>query len=650
MGLSVFQKIIENHIFKREFGIEKISYGFPIKIKIDQILTHDIGGTMAFLEYEALGAPKLKDQLAVVYIDHNLIQNGFMNADDQRFLQTAAAKYGVYFSRPGNGICHQLHLERFAIPGKTLIGSDSHTPTSGALSMVAIGVGGVDVALAMAGEPFYFQKPHVVEVNIYGKLKPFVSAKDIILYLLQRLTVKGGINKVFEYTGPGLKQLDVPERATIANMGAELGATTSIFPSDEMTRQFMYQQRREKYWVSIQADPDTSYDEKIDIDLDQIEPLIAQPHQPDNVIKINEIAGKKVDQIAIGGCTNSSLKDLVKVALMLKGKTIHPEVSVALNPGSRQVVRELNKYGALDWLLDAGVRMLEVGCGPCIGAGFSPPSGGISLRTYNRNFQGRSGTKDAQIYLVSPESAAAASLTGKITDPRNLGMDPLHVEIDEPYSTDDSMIIPPAKDPEKVKIIKGPNITSISLKSPLREQIDAKVQLKVDDNISTDDILPAGSNILSLRSNLPKISQYTFQAIDPDFVGRIKKNKKGIIIAGVNYGQGSSREHAALSVRYLGIEAIVARSFSRIHRSNLINSGVLPLFFINGKDYNHLDKEDQLVIELNRLAHKKIQVRNVSKDTIFSVNHDLNSREKAIVKAGGILAYYKQKVKPKGGS
>ncbi len=638
MGLGVFQKIVKNHLIEGE-----MIPGEAIGIRIDQTLTQDSTGTMVYLEFETLGIPKVKTDLSVSYVDHNLLQNGFMNADDHIFLQTSASKYGAYFSRPGNGICHQVHLERFAIPGKTLLGSDSHTPTCGGIGMVAIGAGGLDVALAMAGKPFYFKMPQIINVIVKGNLKPFVSAKDIILLLLNKLSVKGGVNKVFEFSGSGVGTLGVSERSTIANMGAELGATTSIFPSDDMTYKFMKLQNRERDWVEIYADKDAVYDQTIEIDLDSLEPLIAQPHSPDNVVKVKDIAGMKVNQIAIGGCTNSSLEDLMKVALILKGKKIHPEVSVAINPGSRQVLREIEKRGALEWLLSAGVRILEVGCGPCIGMGFSPPTNGVSLRTYNRNFLGRSGTKNAQVYLVSPESAAVAAITGVITDPRDLGLKPLPLEIEDKYITDDSMILSPSVEPEKVKVVKGPNIHSLPLKEPLEDKIKAKIQLKLEDNITTDDIIPAGANVLPLRSNLPNISEYTFKALDPEFVTRIKKDGTGIIIGGLNYGQGSSREHAALTVMYLGVKVIIAKSFARIHRDNLINCGILPLTFKNKEDFNRLEQGDILELNVDNLNSDIIEVRNNKKNIMFGVKHDLDDREKEIVKAGGMLPYYRSK-------
>lgn len=638
MGLGLFQKIIKNHLIEGKMIPDE-----TIGIRIDQTLTQDSTGTMVYLEFETLGISKIKTETSVSYADHNLLQNDFMNADDHSFLQTSASKYGAYFSRPGNGICHQVHLERFAIPAKTLLGSDSHTPTCGGIGMVAIGAGGLDVALAMAGKPFYIKMPQIVNVVIKGKLRPFVSAKDVILLLLKKLSVKGGVGKVFEFSGPGLETLNVSERATITNMGAELGATTSIFPSDNITCKFMRLQNRERDWVEVKADKDAVYDQTIEIDLDSLEPLIAQPHSPDNVVKVKDVVGMKVNQVAIGGCTNSSLEDLMKVALILKGKKIHPEVSVAINPGSRQVLREIEKRGALEWILSAGVRILEVGCGPCIGMGFSPPTNGVSLRTYNRNFLGRSGTKSAQVYLVSPESAAVAAITGVITDPRDLGLKPLPLEIEDKYITDDSMILSPSVEPEKVKVIKGPYIHSLPLKNPLENKIKAKIQLKLEDNITTDDIIPAGANVLPLRSNLPKISEYTFKALDPEFITRIKKDGTGIIIGGLNYGQGSSREHASLTVMYLGVKAIIVKSFARIHRDNLINCGILPLIFKDEEDFNRLEQGDILELNVDNLNSDIIEIRNNKKNIMFEVKHDLDDREKEIIKAGGVLPYYRNK-------
>jgi len=638
MGLGIFQKIIKNHLVEG-----KMISGGDIGIKIDQNLIHDGTGMLVYLELESMGITRIQTKTAVCYIDHGLLQNGFMNADNHKFLQSASSKYGAYFSLPGNGICHQLHLERFAKPGQILLGADSHTPTSGAVGMIAIGGGGLDIALVMSGEPFRFRMPKIFNILLKGKLNSFVSAKDIILYLLKRLTVKGGINKVFEYSGSGLETLNISQRATIANMGTELGAITSIFPSDQMVFKFMRYQNREIDWIPIEADKDSVYNRTIEIDLETLEPLIAQPHSPDNVVKIKNIAGEKVDQVAIGSCTNSSFEDLMKVALMLRGKKIHPGVEVALNPGSRQVLREMTKTGALDWLLSAGVRILEVGCGPCIGMGFSPPTNGVSLRTYNRNFLGRSGTKSAQVYLVSPESAAAAAITGMITDPRDLGLELPEITIEDKCVTDDSMILSPSIEPEKVKVIKGPNIASLPPKEPLEEKIEVAIQLKLGNNITTDDIVSGGAEVLPLRSNVAKSAEYTFITIDPEFVHRMKKENKGVLVAGLNYGQGSSREMAAFVCMYLGVKAVIAKSFSRIHRDNLINSGILPLIFEKPEDYDKLERGDWLEIEVENLGSNKINIKNKTKDLIFMVIHDLNNREKEIILAGGVLPYYRNK-------
>jgi aconitate hydratase len=640
MALGVFQKIIKNNLTEGN-----IDDNGNIGVKIDQTLTQDATGTLVYLEFEALGIPKIKTELSASYVDHNLIQNGFMGADDHMFLQTSANKYGSYFSRPGNGICHRVHLERFAIPGKILLGSDSHTPTCGGIGMIAIGVGGLDVALAMAGEPFYFKMPKIVNVILKGKLKSFVSAKDIILLLLKEFGVKGGVNKVFEFSGDGVRTLSVSERATITNMGAELGATTSIFPSDQNTFEFMKLQKREGQWVEIFADKNAVYDQSFEINLDKLEPMVAKPHSPDNVAKVKDVSGIKVDQIAVGGCTNSSIEDIAKVALILKDKTIHPNVSMAWNPGSRQVLLELEKRGLLKYLISAGVRILEAGCGPCIGMGYSPPTDGVSLRTYNRNFLGRCNTKTAKVYLVSPEVAAASAINGVITDPRELGIY-LNLEeynLEENYFINDNMIIPPSKNPEKVEIKKGPNIQSLPIKEPLEKNIKTKIQLKVGDNITTDDIIPAGSDILPFRSNLPKISEYTFRNIDKTFVNRMKKEKSGIIIGGYNYGQGSSREHAALNIMYLGIKIVIAKSFARIHRSNLINFGILPLIFKNEEDYNKCNLGDILALNVDILKESDFKIYNTTKNISFEVFDDLNKREKIIVDAGGILPFHRNK-------
>jgi len=637
LGLGVFKKIIKSHLVDG-----KMEPGSPISIRIDQTLTQDATGTMVYLEFEALGLKRVKTELSVSYVDHNLLQNGFMNADDHKFLQTSAFKYGVYFSRPGNGICHQLHLERFSIPGKTLLGSDSHTPTAGGIGMVAIGAGGLDVALAMAGEPYNLIMPEIVKVNLKGRLMPFVSAKDIILKLLQILTVKGGVNKVFEYTGSALRYLGVAERATITNMGTELGATTSIFPSDDIAYRFMSAQCRERDWSEILPDEDAEYDGEIVIDLEELEPMIAQPHSPDNVVKVREVEGRKVDQVAIGSCTNSSFKDLMKVALMLKGRRVHPDVSVALNPGSRQVMLELQKNGALQWILSAGVRVLEMGCGPCIGMGFSPPTNGVSLRTYNRNFYGRSGTKSASVYLVSPETAVASAIMGVITDPRHLGMQPIVVQEPEKYVIDDSMIIPPSPDPESVEVVKGPNIVSLELRGEMEDTIDAEVLIKVGDNITTDHIMPAGANILPLRSNLPEISKHVFEPVDPEFYARAKQKNGGVIVGGENYGQGSSREHAALAPMYLGVKAVMAVSFARIHKANLVNAGIIPML-IDREVYEKIQQGDRIRIKVD-FDRDSLQVEDLSKSFEFEAKIDLSERDRELIKAGGILPFYKKKL------
>ncbi len=652
MGLNIVQKIIKSHLVEG-----KMEAGSPIAIKIDHTLTQDATGTMAYLHFEAIGLPKVQTELSVSYVDHNTLQaGGPENANDHLFLQTVAAKYGIYFSKAGNGICHQLNVERFAVPGKTLLGSDSHTPTSGGIGMLAIGAGGMDVALAMAGEPFYLTMPKVVRVNLYGKLPPFVSAKDIILELLRRLSVKGGVGKIFEYGGPGIKELTVPERATITNMGAELGATTSIFPSDEQTYMFMKAEGRESQWRPLEADPDAEYDEVIDINLDDLVPLIACPHSPDNVKPVSELEGTKVHQVAIGSCTNSSYRDLMTVAKMfeLSRRRVHPLVSAAISPGSRQVLRMITKEGAYDTLLRAGFRFLENACGPCIGMGFAPPSGGVSVRTFNRNFYGRSGTKDAQVYLASPETAAATAITGVITDPRNLGLEPIKIVIPEKFDIDDSMIYAPAAFPEEVEVIKGPTINYVGYKEPLEDKITAEVLLKVGDNITTDHIMPAGAKILPLRSNIPAISKFVYYVLDETFADRALKAKEekggGIIVGGENYGQGSSREHAAIAPMYLGIKAVVAKSYSRIHHANLINFGILPLLFVNPDDYDKIEQGDDIELDTTNFAAGEDNILTLKikgKNIEIPVKHNLNQRQVDIIKAGGILRYVKQKFEQK---
>lgn len=643
MGLTLTEKILKAHVVDGEFV-----KGQEIGIKIDQTLTQDATGTMAYLEFEAMGIPRVKTERSVAYIDHNTLQNGFMNMDDHRFIGSVAKKHGVYFSRPGNGICHQVHLERFGVPGKTLIGSDSHTPTGGGIGMIAIGAGGLDVAVAMGGGAYYITYPKIVKVNLTGKLNSWCAAKDVILEVLKRLSVKGGVGKVIEYCGEGVKTLSVPERATITNMGAELGATTSIFPSDEITREFLKAQKREEVWVPLCADDDAVYDEFVDINLSEIEPLAACPHSPDNVKSIREIGEMKIDQVCIGSCTNSSLLDMLKVAHILKGKTVHPDVQLSIAPGSKQVLNMLAENGALAIMIDAGARILESACGPCIGMGQSPNSKGISLRTFNRNFEGRSGTKDGQIYLVSPEVAAASAVAGFLTDPRSLGDMPAF-ELPKEFIINDNMVVEPAsvEEMDSVEVLRGPNIKPFPETSPLDDFIDCKCSLKVEDNITTDHIMPAGAKILPLRSNIPEISKFCFTVCDEQFPERAKNLGKSIIVGGSNYGQGSSREHAALAPLYLGVKAVLVKSFARIHRSNLINAGILPLTFVNEADYDKISQNDDLIIE-NLIASingdGKLVVKNKTNGAEIPVLCELSERAKAIVTAGGLLNYTKEQI------
>ncbi len=637
--MNVTQKIISSHLVSGE-----MKPGSEIALKIDQTLTQDATGTMAYLQFEAMGVPRVKTKLSVSYVDHNTLQTGFENADDHRFLQTIAAKYGIYFSRPGNGICHQIHLERFGVPGETLLGSDSHTPTGGGLGMIAIGAGGLDVAVAMAGGPFYLTMPKIVLVKLIGELSPWVSAKDVILELLRRLTVKGGVGKIFEYGGPGVKTLTVPERATIANMGAELGATTSVFPSDEQTRAFLRAQERENAWTQLEADSDAEYDEVIEIDLSSLEPMIAQPHQPDNVVKVKEIEGINVDQVLVGSCTNSSYCDLMTLAGVLRGKKVHPNVSAGVSPGSRQVLEMIARNGALADLIASGVRILETACGPCIGMGQAPCTNGVSVRTFNRNFEGRSGTPSGRVYLASVEVAAAAILTGKLTDPRTLG-EPVKITLPERFTIDDSMIIPPSECPEGIEIFRGPNIKPLPIREPLPENINGKILIKVGDNITTDHIMPAGSKILPLRSNIPAISEHVFEGLDPSFPSRAKSSGGGFIVGGENYGQGSSREHAALAPMYLGVKAVIAKSFARIHKANLVNFGILPLVFSNPSDYDKLDQDDELEIKsvCDRLSsNNSLIIENKTKHTTIEVQYDLTPRQVSIILSGGMLSFMKE--------
>lgn len=642
MGLTLAQKLIKSHLVEGE-----MIPGQEIGLKIDQTLTQDATGTMAYLEFEAMGVDRVKTERSVAYIDHNTLQTGFENADDHRYIQTVTKKHGIYFSRPGNGICHQVHLERFGIPGKTLIGSDSHTPTGGGIGMLAMGAGGMDVAVAMGGGIYYIPMPTMTRINLTGYLKPWVSAKDVILEVLRRMTVKGGVGKIIEYGGEGVKTLSVPERATITNMGAELGATTSIFPSDEITLAFLKAQDRADDWTEILPDPDAQYDEVIDIDLCALEPMAACPHMPDKVKTTEQIGKIKVDQVAIGSCTNSSFVDMMKVAKILKGKTVCPTVSLCIAPGSKQVLNMLAMNGALGDMIGAGARILESACGPCIGMGQSPNSGGISLRTFNRNFEGRSGTKDAGIYLVSPEVAAASALTGYLTDPRNLGEAPT-VEMPEHFTINDNMIEPPASPEEAagIEVLRGPNIKPFPKTEPLPESITAKAVLKVGDNITTDHIMPAGAKILPYRSNIPHLSQFCFGVCDESFPERIKAEGKGIIIGGANYGQGSSREHAALVPLYLGVKAVITKSFARIHVANLVNAGILPFTFANEADYDRIDQMDQLELADIRTAMENntpVVLKNLTKNEEYPLDAShLSARQRAMLLCGGLLDYTRE--------
>ncbi|MBE6692971.1 MAG: aconitate hydratase [Ruminococcaceae bacterium] len=638
-GLTIAQKIIKAHLVEGE-----MIKGTPIGLRIDQTLTQDATGTMAYLEFEAMGIPRVKTELSVAYIDHNTLQNGFMNADDHLYIRTCAKKYGLQFSRPGNGICHQVHLERFGAPGKTLIGSDSHTPTGGGLGMLAFGAGGLDVAVAMGGGAYHITMPEMVRVNLTGKLNDWVSAKDVILEVLRRLSVKGGVGRIIEYGGEGVKTLTVPERGTITNMGAELGASTSVFPSDENTYEFLKAQGREDCYVELKADEDAVYDLVVDIDLSTLVPAAACPHSPDNVKSIEEIGAIKVDQVCIGSCTNSSFVDLMKVAHILKGKTVHDDVSLSIAPGSKQVYNMLAECGALSWMIDAGARILESACGPCIGMGQSPQSAGVSLRTFNRNFLGRSGTKDADVYLVSPETAAVSALTGVLTDPRTLGAMP-EIKMPVRFNINDNMVIKPAtvEEAASVEVKRGPNIKPFPESRPLLDNIDCECILKVGDNITTDHIMPAGAKILPYRSNIPYLSNFCFEVCDEEFPARAKEKNGGIIIGGENYGQGSSREHAALVPLYLGVKAVVAKSFARIHAANLVNAGILPLTFANAEDYDLISLGDKLVISDVRSSIKE------GKDILLNVNgkeiklvSSLSGRDIDIILAGGLLEYTKQ--------
>ncbi len=639
MGLNLAQKIIKEHLVSG-----KMEAGTEISIRIDQTLTQDSTGTMAYLEFEAMGVDRVKTKKSVAYIDHNTLQSGFENADDHKFIQTVTSKHGIYFSRPGNGICHQVQLERFGVPGMTLLGSDSHTPTGGGIGMLAIGAGGMDVAVAMGGGPYYLTMPKVCKVNLVGKLSPWVAAKDIILEVLRILTVKGGVGKVIEYAGEGVKTLTVPERATITNMGAELGATTSIFPSDEVTKQFLKAQGREEDFTEILPDVDATYDEEITIDLGKLVPMAAKPHMPDNVDTIENIGKIKVDQVAIGSCTNSSYMDMMKVAHILKGKTVHPEVSLVIAPGSKQVLNMLAENGALADMVAAGARILESACGPCIGMGQAPKTDAVSLRTFNRNFEGRSGTKSAQVYLVSPETAAISALTGVLTDPRDIGEYP-GFEMPKAFKINDNMVVAPAPENNNVEVVRGPNIKPFPVNKPLADTITGKALIKVEDNITTDHIMPSNAKLLPFRSNIPYLSEFCLVPCDPEFPARAKENDGGFIIGGSNYGQGSSREHAALAPLYLGIKAVIVKSFARIHVANLINSGILPLTFKNPDDYDKIDMMDELEIcgAIDQVkAGGEIILKNKTKGIDIVTETMLSDRQVDMMLAGGLLNFTRE--------
>ncbi|WP_372518691.1 aconitate hydratase [Candidatus Ruminimicrobiellum ovillum] len=636
--MNLARKIIKKHLVSGSMEV-----GSEVALKIDQTLTQDATGTMAYLQFEAMNVPKVKTELSVSYVDHNTLQSGFENADDHKFLQTIANKHGIVFSPAGNGICHQVHLERFGVPGKTLIGSDSHTPTGGGIGMLAFGAGGLDVACAMAGQPFYITMPKIVKVNLTGKLRDWVSAKDIILELLRILSVKGGRGKIFEFAGEGVKTLSVPERATITNMGTELGATTTIFPSDEITKDFLKRQNREKDWVEMVADSDATYDDELTINLSELEPLIAMPHSPDNVKKVKDLKGTKVDQVCIGSCTNSSYADMMLCAETLKDKKINKNTSLTISPGSRQVFSMLASSGKLFNIINAGARILECACGPCIGMGQAPKTKAVSLRTFNRNFEGRSGTKDAQVYLCSPEVALAAALTGEITDPTTLFGAKPKISLPDSFYINDDHFQKPSNEGE---IVRGPNIKPLPKFEPMPDSISADVVLKVGDNISTDHILPAGAKILPLRSNLPAISEYTFGAVDKDFVARAKSVKNGVIVGAENYGQGSSREHAALAPRYLGIKVVITKTFARIHLANLINFGIIPLTFDNVNDYELIKLADKIEFKdiKNIIKENKDLVITVNGKNI-KLNYSFTERQKEILFAGGLLNWIKEGIK-----
>lgn len=637
MGDNLVYKILKSHIVEGE-----LKAGEPIAIKIDQTLTQDSTGTMAYLQLEAMGIDRVKTKRSVAFVDHNMLQQGFENADDHKFIQTVASKYGVYFSKPGNGICHQVFLERFSTPSETLIGSDSHTPTAGGVGMLAMGAGGLDVALAMGGGAYNINTPKVVKVNLEGKLNKMVASKDIILEVLRKLTVKGGFGKVFEYAGEGVKSLSVPQRATITNMGAELGATTSIFPSDERTLEFFKAQGREEDWIEFKPDADALYDDEITINLDELVPLAAGPHSPDNVKEVKEFGKIKVDQVAIGSCTNSSYEDLMKVAKILKGRKVNPNVSLVIAPGSRQVMEMIARNGALADIISAGARILENSCGPCIGMGQAPSTNAVSLRTFNRNFYGRSGTLSAKVFLVSPETAAVSAITGVLTDPTELDVD-LTIDMPERFLIDDSMILAPAPTNAEVDVVRGPNIKPFPVNKQLGDSIEGKVLIKVEDNITTDHIMPSNAKLLPFRSNIPYLSEFCFNTVDTEFPKRAKEYNGGFIIAGDNYGQGSSREHAALAPLYLGVKAVIAKSFARIHKANLINNGIIPMEFKEESDYNSIELVDDLVIDniKHSLEVGIVKVKNVTKGTEFEVTVNLTEKEIDVINVGGRLNYVK---------
>ncbi|MBU3200136.1 aconitate hydratase [Clostridium estertheticum] len=641
MSYTAAQKIIKAHLVKGEMITDT-----EIAIKIDQTLTQDSTGTMAYLQFEAMGIDKVQTKKSVAYIDHNILQTGPENADDHLYIQTVAKKHGIYFSKPGNGICHQVHLERFGVPGETLLGSDSHTPTGGGIGMLAIGAGGLDVAVAMGGGEYYITMPKIVKVNLSGKLSPWVAAKDIILEVLRRLTVKGGVNKIFEYAGDGLKTLSVPDRATITNMGAELGATTSIFPSDDITYKFLKAQHREKDFVELKADDGAVYDETVEIDLSKIEPLVACPHSPDKVVLVSSLKDIKVDQVLIGSCTNSSYVDMMKVSKILLGKTIPEDMSLAIAPGSKQVLNMLSKNGGLGDMIDAGARILESACGPCIGMGQAPSTGAVSLRTFNRNFKGRSGTTSANVYIVSPEVAVASALKGYITDPRELG-EAVKVDMPEEFVINDNLIISPAEDGKDIIVKRGPNIKPFPKAKELIGSVTGKVLTKLGDNITTDDIMPSNAKLLPFRSNIPYLAEFCLTPSDAEFPAKAKKYDGGIIVAGSNYGQGSSREHAALAPLYLGVKVVLTKSFARIHKANLINNAIIPLVFKDVKDYENIDMMDELVIEdaANQIKKGLVIVKNITKGSEYETLPEVTQREKEMLIHGGLINLMKNKKK-----